>query len=338
MALIECNDAAVRLMRFRSRADALANFRVAKMSPEFQPDGRRSREAILGMHGRMISGRWLEFEWCHLTADGHPIMVQIGGESCLLAVWHDLTESKRKEEELRAAKDAAEARSEAKNRFLANMSHELRTPMNGVIGVAELLLRTPLTRSSAPTWIALLLCAPLLTARGSVGVLHHVVWCAPSSGTTLIHIDVLDITKIEAHVLVLDRNPFDLRRTLSQCLAVVRTAADGKWLKFRVRQILLNLLSNAIKFTDRGEVEVQVYLQSRHTWQADSEAHSGEAHSPEAHLPIDESGPSRAEPEITNGPLTASATTAAALSEGAAGAGHEQAEGAHAEAKKRQQR
>ncbi|CAI5951011.1 unnamed protein product [Closterium sp. NIES-64] len=124
--------------RLRSRADALANFRVAKMSPEFQPDGRRSREAILGMHGRMMSGEVVEFEWCHLTADGHPIMLQfewchltadgtpsccrwvrgltavareqfpvqvkvtiieIGGESCLLAMRHDLTESKRKEEE-----------------------------------------------------------------------------------------------------------------------------------------------------------------------------------------------------------------------------------------------
>ncbi|CAI5506977.1 unnamed protein product [Closterium sp. Naga37s-1] len=257
----DLNPAAAQILGFPSTSAALASLGkgyLLEHSPVRQPCGRESLELFKELLAEMMERReCAPFEWVHTRLDGSEFhvlakvkMVTINGERFYLLVWHDITEMKRKEEELKAAKEAAEAGNEAKNRFLANMSHELRTPMNGVIGVAELLLRTPLTPQQ----------------RSYVDVIS-------SSGTALIHIisDVLDITKIETHSLLLDCCPFNLRETVAECVEAVKPAAENKklalqsrvgggvpeWVEgdqLRVRQILLNLLSNAIKFTDHGHV------------------------------------------------------------------------------------
>jgi PAS domain S-box-containing protein len=172
----------------------------------------------------------------------------------VIGALQDITEARQTAEQLRSAKNAADAASTAKGLFLANMSHEIRTPLNGVIGMTELLLDTALSEQQ-----------------------REYADIARSSGQTLLALinDILDISKIEAGQLELENIDFNLSAVIDETLDAIALKASEKGLELlvdiepecpkmlrgdptRLRQVLLNLMSNAVKFTSRGDVILEV--------------------------------------------------------------------------------
>ncbi len=190
---------------------------------------------------------------CHINAT--PIRDESGAQTGSFAMVTDITERKKAERDLVAAKEQAEAASQAKAAFLATMSHEIRTPMNGVIGMVDLLRRTKLNDDQ----------------QQMIGTIRESAFAL----LTIIN-DILDISKIDAGKLDLERLPFSVRDVVEGVGELLATNARKKGIplvtyidpnipdgvlgdQVRLRQILFNLTGNAVKFTETGHVLIAAY-------------------------------------------------------------------------------
>jgi PAS domain S-box-containing protein len=197
---------------------------------------------------RLLDGTpsWLLLTMERITFEGQP---------AVLSWYYDYSERKRVAEELRIAKETAEAATQAKSTFLAKMSHELRTPLNAVIGLTDMMLAHA-TRFGTER------------AQEPLQRVHR-------AGTHLLGLinEVLDLAKIEAGKLELNPATVDLAPLIAEVVGTARQLAEQNNNRLevevqenlgaltvdpmRLRQILLNLLSNACKFTKEGEVTLR---------------------------------------------------------------------------------
>ncbi len=182
--------------------------------------------------------------------------MSIVGKGYIVGIGIDIVRLKITEEALKAAKEAAEAATNAKSDFLANMSHEIRTPMNAIIGMNHLLLKTGLSLKQLDYAQKI-----MVSSRNLLGIIN----------------DILDYSKIEAGKLSIEHITFSLSDLMSNVAGMISVKAREKGLALsvdigkgvpdlvigdplRVEQVLLNLADNAVKFTAGGEVAISACI------------------------------------------------------------------------------
>ena len=260
--ILECNHRVIELFGLESKREYLEKFK--QLSPEYQPDGRLSKERGEAFLDQALEDGYVRFEWMHQKLNGEPIpcevtlvKVKYRKGFALAAYIRDLREQKAMIREMQKA-EVAEANNRAKSKFLATMSHEIRTPMNAILGITEIQLQD----ETLPP--------PVKEAFSEIY----------NSGDLLMGIinDILDLTKIEADKMELNPTKYEVASLINDAvhLNMMRNSKPVEFelevdenLPFllfgdelRIKQILNNLLSNAYKYTHEGCIKLNIYAET----------------------------------------------------------------------------
>ncbi|MBN2616613.1 MAG: PAS domain S-box protein, partial [Bacteroidales bacterium] len=240
---------------------------IASMVPKYRE--KAHRKILKSMQKK----KSVELNTKHITEKGNTRYLKVNGQAVLkngevdyfIGSMLDVTQERLNQKRLNAAVKSAIAANRAKSEFLANMSHEIRTPLNSIIGFSELLYNSVTTDKK----------------RSQVESIRN-------SGRTLLNIinDILDLSKVEAGKIVIEREPLDVFKIVCEVGGMFEQKAAEKNLgltiesmtdllvplmidETRLRQILFNLVGNAIKFTEQGKIAIYIHHEEKENGKVD---------------------------------------------------------------------
>lgn len=260
--IVEFNSAAERTFGYRREEVVGKSLAEHIIPPRLREQHRKGLIHLKNSGTGPVLGKRIELSGLKKDGTEFPVelsvtFLKLSGHYIFTGFLRDITEQKRAADELRAAKEAAEAANQAKSSFLANMSHEIRTPLGAVLGFSELLISTELKQSDKANFVAAI--------KRNGELLSKIIN------------DILDLSKVEAGKMEVDVKEVALSEILSDTQTLLEAQAVGKGISLhfsydsaipsiirtdplRLKQILLNIVGNAIKFTEKGDVQVHITL------------------------------------------------------------------------------
>ena len=280
---VKCNDQIVKILKANSKDDVL-NTHPSELSPEFQPDGKSSKEKADEMIDIALKTGYNRFNWKHIRMNNEEFWVEVSltkiiidGQDTLYVTWKDIDKEIRAKEQLIESEKKLQFLNEnletkitertqelefairVKSDFLANMSHEIRTPLNGIIGFIDILFKTEKEKEKLE----------------KLSIIKE-------SGHSLLNIinDILDFSKIESNKMLIEKIPINVHSIFTHVTELFFSKAKEKDINIqlnisddlpvkslgdstRLKQIFSNILSNAIKFSnEHSTIEVNIsYIQ-----------------------------------------------------------------------------